>query len=302
MRRLRVLLVAGALLALILTTAAAAAPPNAGGGGSGNAGGGSGGGGGNPGGNAGDGGANGGGPFDGNENQGAPSNNGNNQGNGVPCQGCVGNADDKNPPGQGNNDANRGYECDANRGVGRGNPAHSGCSSAGGGSSADNGNGSRNGNSNHSSDEGAVAPGQALGAVLPNPPVSGGNPTEASDPRKGRAIRPAVDRDGRPAVDRDGGPPQLEQAAHRGGDEELPFSGLAVIPLLVVGLGLLASGLVLRRRAAVDRDGASLTHRAPQQAEQGGGEQELPFSGLTLISLLVVGLGLLVSGLLRRRA
>ncbi|MCU1379316.1 MAG: hypothetical protein JWN29_2299 [Acidimicrobiales bacterium] len=44
-----------------------------------------------------------------------------------PCNGCVGRADDKAPAGQAPGDANAGYECDRNRGVGRGNPAHSGC-------------------------------------------------------------------------------------------------------------------------------------------------------------------------------
>jgi hypothetical protein len=68
-----------------------------------------------------------------------PSLNGNNDGTttGKPCAGCVGNADDKNPPGQyaNGNDANNGYECDqqgrsaneGNNGVGFGNPAHTGC-------------------------------------------------------------------------------------------------------------------------------------------------------------------------------
>lgn len=60
---------------------------------------------------------------------GLPSGNGNatNQ----PCAGCVGNADDKNPPGQANDgsDHNNGYECDGNQGVGKTNPAHSGCES-----------------------------------------------------------------------------------------------------------------------------------------------------------------------------
>lgn len=46
-----------------------------------------------------------------------------------PCAGCVGNADNKNPPGQAPNgsDANNGYECDGNKGVGQSNPAHTGC-------------------------------------------------------------------------------------------------------------------------------------------------------------------------------
>lgn len=59
---------------------------------------------------------------------------GNNQGDGkAPDNGTVGNADGKNPPGQqpGGKDANKGYECDGNKGVGNngGNPAHSGCAS-----------------------------------------------------------------------------------------------------------------------------------------------------------------------------
>jgi hypothetical protein len=76
------------------------------------------------------GGANQSGPYD-STCDGSPSENGNGNGNarGKPCAGCVGNADDKNPPGQlpGGNDHNAGYECDRNEGIGNGNPAHSGC-------------------------------------------------------------------------------------------------------------------------------------------------------------------------------
>ena len=62
---------------------------------------------------------------------GSPSGNGNGDGaaTGQPCAGCVGNADNKNPPGQApdGSDDNNGYECDGNSGVGRTNPAHTGC-------------------------------------------------------------------------------------------------------------------------------------------------------------------------------
>jgi LPXTG-motif cell wall-anchored protein len=62
---------------------------------------------------------------------GSPSLNGNGNGNGVgkPCAGCVGKADNKNPKGQHPNgsDHNNGYECDGNNGIGKGNPAHTGC-------------------------------------------------------------------------------------------------------------------------------------------------------------------------------
>ncbi|MSR89741.1 hypothetical protein EXS53_02320 [Patescibacteria group bacterium] len=73
------------------------------------------------------------GPYDPNG-VGEPSGNGNGDGNATskPCAGCVGNADSKNPPGQlpGPDDANNGYECDANSGIARGNPAHSFCSTS----------------------------------------------------------------------------------------------------------------------------------------------------------------------------
>ena len=62
---------------------------------------------------------------------GSPSMNGNGKGAAVgkPCAGCVGKADNKNPPGQMPNgsDHNKGYECDGNHGIGRSNPAHTGC-------------------------------------------------------------------------------------------------------------------------------------------------------------------------------
>jgi hypothetical protein len=62
---------------------------------------------------------------------GSPSENGNGDGaaTGEPCAGCVGQADNKNPPGQApdGSDANNGYECDGNRGIGQTNPAHTGC-------------------------------------------------------------------------------------------------------------------------------------------------------------------------------
>jgi len=63
---------------------------------------------------------------------GEPSLNGNGGGaaTGKPCAGCVGKADNKNPQGQMPNardDGNNGYECDNNNGIGKTNPAHTGC-------------------------------------------------------------------------------------------------------------------------------------------------------------------------------
>src|SRR3954463_12479405 len=72
------------------------------------------------------------GPYD-STRSGAPSLNGNGGGQAVgkPCAGCVGKADNKNPQGQMPNgsDNNAGYECDRNHGIGRTNPAHTGCTS-----------------------------------------------------------------------------------------------------------------------------------------------------------------------------
>jgi hypothetical protein len=68
---------------------------------------------------------------------GSPSENGNGGGAAVgkPCAGCVGKADNKNPPGQETQDPrgtfpDNGYECDNNNGIGKTNPAHTGCQAA----------------------------------------------------------------------------------------------------------------------------------------------------------------------------
>ena len=70
------------------------------------------------------------GPYD-STRDGSASQNGKGDGKaaGKPCAGCVGKADNKNPAGQmpGGSDNNAGYECDRNRGVGQGNPAHTSC-------------------------------------------------------------------------------------------------------------------------------------------------------------------------------
>lgn len=45
---------------------------------------------------------------------------------------------------------------------------------------------------------------------------------------------------------------QAAQQGAAGEDDELPFTGLMAIPLLLVGVGLLAGGLVAQRRLRVD--------------------------------------------------
>jgi len=85
-------------------------------------------------------GANAGGTYDSSGQFSGPSKNGGDNGlhKGRPAAGTVGNADDKNPPGQqpsgvAGADGNKGYECDENSGVGKGNPAHSTCAQSYGG-------------------------------------------------------------------------------------------------------------------------------------------------------------------------
>jgi hypothetical protein len=45
---------------------------------------------------------------------------------------------------------------------------------------------------------------------------------------------------------------QVEAGADTGGDDELPFTGLAAIPILLGGVALLSTGLILRRRTHGD--------------------------------------------------
>jgi LPXTG-motif cell wall-anchored protein len=96
------------------------------------------------------------GPYD-STRDGSPSMNGNGNGTAVgkPCAGCVGKADNKNPPGQmsGGTDPNAGYECDSNHGVGRSNPAHTACQPSPGNGDDDNGD-DDNGNGDHDNGNG----------------------------------------------------------------------------------------------------------------------------------------------------
>jgi hypothetical protein len=76
--------------------------------------------------------------------------------------------------------------------------------------------------------------------VLPEGPKSGVAPTTESG--EAPRVQTAADRGSAPRLQ------AVRQQAEQG-EEQLPFTGLAAIPILLVGIGLLASGLVLRRRA-----------------------------------------------------
>jgi hypothetical protein len=132
---------------------------------------------------------------------GAPSLNGNGKGQaiGKPCAGCVGKADNKNPPGQSpdGSDPNAGYECDRNHGVGRTNPAHTGClptaPSTGGSSSSGGGGSSSSSGGSSSSSAGSTSSGPSLGTsgVEASRPVTH-HPTSGTLATTGTAIRPIV--------------------------------------------------------------------------------------------------------------
>jgi hypothetical protein len=61
---------------------------------------------------------------------------------------------------------------------------------------------------------------------------------------------------GGPAGEEEGSQParQVEAGAQGSGGEQLPFTGFAAIPILLGGVALLTSGLVLRKRAAAERE------------------------------------------------
>jgi len=167
-------------------------------------------------------GANQGGPYD-NTCPAGDSENGKGNGgaNGRPCAGCVGNADDKNPPGQlpGPQDNNKGYECENpnkdgnNNGIGRGNgnPAHTGCQPQ----------------------------------VVVNPPNPPNPPPEPPPPGGENPSGP----DDIVAGDIDFGPKVLGTRLQKSEPEVkpgiLPFTGGGIAQFLVIALGLMTVGALL---------------------------------------------------------
>jgi hypothetical protein len=153
------------------------------------------------------------GPYD-STRDGSPSQNGNGGGEAVgkPCAGCVGKADNKNPPGQlpGGSDANKGYECDANHGVGRSNPAHTGC---------------KPGETPPTTPPPTTPPTKT---EVPPPPPGGGAPQAPAPQAAPQAAAQAADVD------------------------ELAFTGFDVLPLGLAGFTLIGAGgaaVVMARRS-----------------------------------------------------
>jgi hypothetical protein len=84
------------------------------------------------------------------------------------------------------------------------------------------------------------------------PPVGPGQGGEGGDRGGGAVLPEQSDNQGDVAGEEAGGgglqPSRQAEAGAQGGGEQLPFTGLAAIPILVGGVALLSTGLILRRR------------------------------------------------------
>lgn len=212
---------------------------------------------------------------------GSPSGNGNGGGKakGKPCAGCVGKADNKNPKGQypDGSDHNKGYECDGNHGIGRSNPAHTGCRMESG-SQPSGGDKPAVGDKPCKGDKPSAGDKPAVG----DEPSAGDEPSVGGDTTP--TVGPSTDSDkpvGTPDTEVEGA--SLERAAsaltnaanpfvlaagairgsalntaavkgvtvERGGITALPLTGagIDVTTSVLVALALLSAGLVLVRRS-----------------------------------------------------
>jgi hypothetical protein len=200
------------------------------------------------------------GPYD-NTCDGSPSLNGNGNGaaTGKPCAGCVGNADDKNPQGQYPNgsDHNAGYECDTNHGVGRTNPAHTGCKTT-----------TVTPPTPPTPPQCPNAPGCEHGGQTPPTPTPTptttptpqqlvlGTQVEGGKPSKTAIIAPQQQKvlgertTGRAKQAPEAAPAAAVEARAGTGRKALPFSGADPIALLVAGALALLGGIGLRRAVA----------------------------------------------------
>ena len=181
---------------------------------------------------------------------GQPSGNGKSDDNNGkrPCAGCVGNADDKNPRGQlpGGSDHNKGYECDANQGVGKTNPAHSGCGTSTTTTPGGNPGGGNPGGENPGGETPRGGGPSSAGSTDETAPKSPSAPAPAAGGELQKAV--AGEDFGRPV-----GAIVPASAAKPGQDSGptpkagLPFTGGRPLALALLGLMALAVGLCARQ-------------------------------------------------------
>lgn len=176
--------------------------------------------------------------------------NGNGGAGGRPCAGCVGSADNKNPPGQAPNgtDHNNGYECDGNQGIsaakghkgdpGTGNPAHTGCQPEDDhdGDDDDDDDGDKPGPCDADKDRPGIQP--CKDEVKPNIII---NPNE---PKQADQVLPNLIIAGPLPV-----PPQVAAVPPTPQPGALPVTGPATLPRwALLGFALILLGLMLVRR------------------------------------------------------
>jgi hypothetical protein len=201
---------------------------------------------------------------------GSPSGNGNGKGEakGKPCAGCVGKADNKNPKGQApdGSDHNAGYECDRNHGVGRTNPAHTGCTTGStvgvGGNDEDQGSGPDNTPvvqtpaPTDSSDKPVCGDGPMTVDANGDGVIDGRDCAQVlgTDLERAAPASPAASVLGnggtRTFALASAGQPTVLGAAITGGVDALPRTGSALAGWVLLAISLLGIGLVLVRKAA----------------------------------------------------
>ena len=102
-------------------------------------------------------------------------------------------------------------------------------------------------------DTGGVAPSQDQGgADDPGCSTSSAQAAQTNCPEDETGTAPSIDQgDTEPAADQGTDPAQeTRQIANGGTDNRLPFTGFLALPLLLVGVMMLATGFVLRRTSA----------------------------------------------------
>src|SRR5215210_4630769 len=92
--------------------------------------------------------------------------------------------------------------------------------------------------------------GEPEGPPMLGPGDAGPGPGSGPGPRPGPGTSPGMGQAERLDVGAAGGPPppEVQVARQVEAGSSLPFTGFAAIPLLVLGMGLVVTGLVLRRR------------------------------------------------------
>ena len=180
---------------------------------------------------------------------------------GKPCAGCVGKADNKYPSGQAPNgtDLNAGYECDTNHGIGRTNPAHTGCTRTSTGSSPPPAGGSTPPTGSSSGGVTGCVPGVPAGnsCSQTSPCTSGAGCAVALQGQPGALVRSELPSQAAPGLPQ----PDTSGAGGASSTARLAFTGGDWSRLVAIGGGLVAFGLILTLLAQRSRRSVALGSR-----------------------------------------